>query len=479
MSGFRKPGKDLPMSCDPVIRVSDVSKHYLIYERPEDRLKQMILPKLARVTKRGGRQYYRDFPAVSHVSFEVGRGETLGIVGRNGSGKSTLLQMICGTLTPTGGSIEVRGRIAALLELGSGFNPEFTGRENVFLNAAILGLSNEETRDRFDAIAAFADIGHFMDQPVKSYSSGMYVRLAFAVAINVDPDILIVDEALAVGDEAFQRKCYARIEAIRASGATILFVSHGAQTVVQLCDRAIMIDRGEKLMEGRPKTVINHYQRMMSLTGEEAEDAREAIKFANGWGEDISSEAPHSDLITTRPAAATDSKTKAWFDPALISAAKMEYPRKGATVSDIKIIDVENNQVNNLILNHKYYFEYTVKFDISMSNVNFSMFVKSINGVEIAGQHAFPYDSHINVEAGESVTVTLPFDCPFLPGTYSCNCGVFTRAGHDIDIRHRILDAVLFRVLPVDAHYSRLGMIDLCPDNRAVRIERKAGQTLP
>ena len=260
------------MSSDGIaIRVRDVSKHYFLYARPEDRLKQSIVPRLQRLAGRTPAKYYRDFAALNGVSFEVRRGETVGIIGRNGSGKSTLLQIICGTLQPSSGSVEVNGRIAALLELGAGFNAEYTGRENVYLNAAILGLARSEIDQRFEAIARFADIGEFIDQPVKTYSSGMYVRLAFATAINVDPDILVVDEALAVGDEAFQRKCYARIEEIQAKGGTILFVSHAAQTIVQLCSRALLIDGGELLLEGRPKIVTGQYQRLMNASANHAD----------------------------------------------------------------------------------------------------------------------------------------------------------------------------------------------------------------
>ncbi|MEX5494519.1 ABC transporter ATP-binding protein, partial [Pseudomonas asgharzadehiana] len=196
------------MSSEVAIKVENLSKCYHIYDQPRDRLRQFVLPPVQRTLGMRSRQYYREFWALRGVNFEVKKGETVGIVGRNGSGKSTLLQMICGTLNPTDGSIQTQGRVAALLELGAGFNPEFTGRENVYLNAAILGLSKEETDQRFDDIAAFAEIGTFIEQPIRSYSSGMIVRLAFAVAINVDPDILIVDEALSVGDELFQRKCF-------------------------------------------------------------------------------------------------------------------------------------------------------------------------------------------------------------------------------------------------------------------------------
>ena len=196
------------MSSEIAIKVENLSKCYHIYDQPRDRLKQMILPRMQRAIGMQPRQYFREFWALKDVSFEVKKGETVGIIGRNGSGKSTLLQMVCGTLNPTSGSIQTSGRIAALLELGSGFNPEFTGRENVYLNGAVLGLSRDEIDVRFDEIAAFAEIGEFIDQPVKTYSSGMMVRLAFAVAINVDPQILVVDEALSVGDELFQRKCF-------------------------------------------------------------------------------------------------------------------------------------------------------------------------------------------------------------------------------------------------------------------------------
>ena len=206
------------MSSDVAIKVDNLCKCYQIYDKPRDRLFQMLM--------RGHRQYYREFWALTDVSFEIKRGETVGIIGRNGSGKSTLLQMVCGTLNPTSGSIQTSGRIAALLELGSGFNFEFTGRENVYMNGSVLGLSKEEIDACFDDIAAFADIGDFIEQPVKTYSSGMMVRLAFAVQATIEPDILIVDEALAVGDEKFQRKCFARLEALKARGTSILFVSH-------------------------------------------------------------------------------------------------------------------------------------------------------------------------------------------------------------------------------------------------------------
>ena len=226
------------------IRIKGVSKYFPIYDTPRDRLKQMVMPRLHRLFARAPRRYHREFWALNEVSFDIRRGETVGIIGRNGAGKSTLLQIISGTLNPSAGKVETRGRIAALLELGAGFNPEFTGRENVFMNGSILGLSHEEVARRFDEIAAFADIGEFIDQPVKTYSSGMYVRLAFAVQACVDPEILIVDEALAVGDIGFQYKCFKRMEALREKGVTILMVTHSTGSILEYADRCIVLDGG-------------------------------------------------------------------------------------------------------------------------------------------------------------------------------------------------------------------------------------------
>ena len=245
-------------SNDIAIRVSNLSKCYEIYDNPRDRLKRFVMPRLMKMAGKVSKQYFREFWALKEVSFEIKKGETVGIIGRNGSGKSTLLQMICGTLTPTSGSIETNGRIAALLELGSGFNPEFTGRENVYMNASVLGLTNQEIDDRFDDIAAFADIGDFIEQPVKIYSSGMMVRLAFAVIAHVDADILVVDEALAVGDAIFTQKCMRYIRSFQKHGA-LLFVSHDMSAIQNLCKSALWLDHGAIQQKGISKNVAESY----------------------------------------------------------------------------------------------------------------------------------------------------------------------------------------------------------------------------
>ncbi|WP_441229156.1 ABC transporter ATP-binding protein [Tardiphaga sp. 215_C5_N2_1] len=281
------------MSSDKaVIQVRDLAKRYDIYENPRDRLKQLVIPRLSKMASYAGLKkrdeapvYHRAFWALQGISFEVRPGETLGIIGRNGSGKSTLLQIIAGTLSPTAGEVNVTGRVAALLELGSGFNPEFSGRENVLLNARILGLNRDQIEARYDQIAAFADIGDFIDQPVKTYSSGMFVRLAFAVQAHIDASIVIIDEALAVGDVFFRQKCYARLEEIRASGAAVLLVSHAMTDIEQFCDRAILLDHGKTSFigdatEASKKYYHLHQKRLLKIEIEP--DGAQVAKSAVG-----------------------------------------------------------------------------------------------------------------------------------------------------------------------------------------------------
>ena len=260
------------MGEELAISLNNVSKCFKRYDRPVDRLKEVLLP---------SKNYADVFWALRDINLEIPKGKSVGIVGRNGSGKSTLLQIIAGTLTPTTGKIQVNGRISALLELGSGFNPEFTGRQNVFFNGRLLGLTQKEIENKFDEIAGFADIGDFIEQPVKTYSSGMFIRLAFAVATSVTPDLLIVDEALSVGDEAFQRKCFARIQSIQGRGGTILFVSHSASSIVELCKYAILISHGEILLSGSPKVIVSKYQKLIYAPADRIERLTQEIRDLN------------------------------------------------------------------------------------------------------------------------------------------------------------------------------------------------------
>jgi len=420
------------------IRVTDVTKRYMMYARPEDRLKQSVVPRLERLIGRPPTKFYKDFDALHGVSFEVGRGETVGIIGRNGSGKSTLLQVICGTLTPTSGTVEVRGRIAALLELGAGFNPEFSGRENVYMNAAILGLSREETHSRFEAITKFADIGDFLEHPVKTYSSGMFVRLAFAVAVNVDPDILVVDEALSVGDEAFQRKCFARIEQIKDRGATILFVSHGAQTIVQLCDRAILMDAGEKLLDGAPRHLINHYQRLINSSEEAAPKVRSAI---------IESRLTSGE-VTGSPATPTVVPVVDEFNPDLTSESIAFLEERGVRIHDIELRNLSGSQANLLARGKRYVFTYKILALENVSNIDVGMSVRSTTGLTLCGatSHGTTELSVRNYYAGQLVSISFEFDCRMLPGIFFLGCSVFGSSTSHEGILHRVTDAVLVRV---------------------------------
>ncbi len=446
------------MSSEIAIRVDKLSKCFQVYAQPHDRLKQSILPRLQRVVGASPKKYHRDFWALREVSFEVRKGETVGIIGRNGSGKSTLLQLICGTLNPTGGSIEAHGRIAALLELGSGFNPEFTGRENVYLNAAVLGLSRQETDARFDDIAAFADIGDFIEQPVKTYSSGMLVRLAFAVAINVDPEILIVDEALSVGDELFQRKCFSRIEAIRAKGATILFVSHSGAQIVELCDRAVLLDSGENIAHGMPKKIVGQYQKLLYAPADKRAILREQIRQGNQQQEGAQ---PQLETGAAAGTAEEEVRLAESYDPSLLPSSTIEYESHGAHIENPHLVDQRGRQVNSLIAGNRYRYRYTVRFDRSANNVRFGMLIKTVSGLELGGaQSAIALkDSLVTVAAGTTYRVEFAFVAALNAGTYFLNAGVMGSTHGDDGYLHRMIDVAMFRVMP-DSSRLLTGIMD-------------------
>lgn len=394
---------------------------------------------------------------------QVKRGETVGIIGRNGCGKSTLLQIVCRTLQPTGGSVEINGQIAALLELGSGFNPEFTGRENVYMNGAILGLSRDEIDRRFDAIARFAGIGQFIEQPVKIYSSGMYVRLAFATAINVDPDILVVDEALSVGDEAFQRKCFARIEDIKDKGCTILFVSHSGQAIVQLCDRAILLDSGDLLLDGRPKAVVSQYQRLANSSAEAAPGIRASILKMRDVG--IGIEAPAS---AGAAAAAEKPETAApraaaeladYYDPGLQSQSVVAQEECGARIRDVRILAMDEKPVNVLSTGKRYVIEYWTDFARDARKIGFGIGVRTKTGFLLGGARC-EADRTVSATKGSSRLARFEFSCSLLPGYYFVNCHVRGITDTEEISLHRVVDAVIFRVA-FDGDLLPSGTVDL------------------
>lgn len=426
------------------VRVEGLSKCYQIYDRPQDRLRQAIMPRLRALTGRTPGRYYREFWALREVSFEVARGETVGIIGRNGSGKSTLLQMICGTLEPTTGAVETRGRIAALLELGAGFNPEFTGRENVYLNATVLGLSQVEINARFEQIVAFADIGDFIEQPVKHYSSGMYARLAFAVAINVDPDILIVDEALAVGDEPFQRKCFARIEQISQAGGTILFVSHASGTIVELCDRALVLHSGEQIFVGKPKHAVGIYHKLVNLSADQVAGLIPEIDQLSAKGAE--NDVPKDDAVPPCAVQPEIGLERAYFDAHLRSVSTISYQPNGGQILEPRITRLDTDeQVNCLISGETYRFRYRIELLRDHSGLRLYSAIKTVAGVILGGGTWPPLGMPgCDMAAGDDHQVSFIFCCRLNAGMYFFNCGV---EAPDSTLVHRIIDALPFRVL--------------------------------
>ncbi|KRA17707.1 MULTISPECIES: ABC transporter ATP-binding protein [unclassified Lysobacter] len=410
------------------IVVSDVGKCYQIYERPQDRLKQALLPRLDRMAGLKPRAYFREFWALRGLSMTVARGETVGIVGRNGSGKSTLLQIVCGTLSPTSGDVAISGRVGALLELGSGFNPEFTGRENVYMNGAILGMSEQEIASKYDDIVAFADIGEFIEQPVKTYSSGMYVRLAFAVIAHADADILIIDEALSVGDVFFGQKCMRFLRDFQKRG-TVLFVSHDAGAVTMLCDRALWLDGGQVVMDGPAKEVCEAYN--ASVYGHRPDPSKPAaIAVAAASDGDEASQTDAAQDVAAIDAADPDA-----FDPSLDRSSMrvfrfdpdaQSFGDGGATMTSIRLENaegrglslLEGGQIVRLII------EATANRRIPSPVIGFML-------KDRLGQHLFGTNTYRDgepakaVEAGRQVRAIFEFRVPFLqPGRYTIDAAL-------------------------------------------------------
>ena len=432
-----------------VIRVDGVGKSYRMYDSPSHRLWQGLFG--------SHRTFFREFWALRGVGFEVRRGETLGIVGRNGSGKSTLLQMIAGTLRPTEGSVQVQGRVAALLELGSGFNPEFTGRENVYLNAAILGLSRDETERRFDAIIAFADIGEFIDQPVRTYSSGMAVRLAFAVIAHVDADVLIIDEALSVGDAYFAQKCMRFLREFREHG-TLLFVSHDAGAVIALCERAAWLENGALRMVGTAREVVEtylaelHVSERERLAGEQV--ALERVVAPIGE-EDV---AP---AIATRE----DVDAGAFAMPGE-AQNRLVFGAGKARIRDVRLL--QENSEPALVLRGGEVVELAIDAEAlqSVEGLIFGFYVKDRLGQRVFGENSFlAYrDAPVAGDAGEALRARFRFRMPVLaPGIYMIDVAVASGTQLDHTQQHWIHDALDFRVVEHAACFGLVGvpMIDV------------------
>jgi lipopolysaccharide transport system ATP-binding protein len=426
-------------SDDIVIRVQNLSKIYQIYDAPRDRLKQFVVPRLQRLVRHEPRRFFREFWALKDVSFAVSKGETVGIIGRNGSGKSTLLQLICGTLYPSAGHIEVRGRVAALLELGSGFNPEFTGRENVYLNAGVLGLTHEETKQRFESIENFADIGDYIDQPVKTYSSGMVVRLAFAVIAHVNADILVIDEALAVGDAFFAQKCMRFLRDFMKVGS-ILFVSHDTGAVRNLCKTAIWLEKGQVLKEGSPREVCELYLEAF-FEAQQGKGTTTKLKVVKNSDRSGSPKDQRLQFINTSNLR-NDLRIFV-FDPEAAA-----FGQGGAIITNVGFFDERGSALNWIIGGEVVCLEITAECRTPLSSPIVGFYIKDRLGQPLFGDNTYLsyLDEPQSCKSGDSLRARFIFEMPRLAsGNYTVTVAIADGTQQDHVQHYWIHDAVHFK----------------------------------
>ena len=401
------------------IQVKHLDKMYKLYNKPSDRLKEAL----------GFKVPVREHYALRDVSFEVKRGETVGIIGTNGSGKSTILKIITGVLNPTGGEVVVDGRISALLELGAGFNMEYTGIENVYLNGTMMGFSREEIDARLQDILDFADIGDFVHQPVKAYSSGMFVRLAFAVAINIDPEILIVDEELSVGDVFFQAKCYRKFEEFKKMGRTILFVSHDLSSIARYCDRVVLLNKGVKLEEGSPKQMVDMYKQL--LVGQDP--AKQQIQ--------------------------EEKPKESWSEEFQVNPNMLEYGSKLAEITDFAVIDDKGRSTNTIEKGSTFQIRMKVVFHEAIQEPIMAYTFKDIKGTEITGTNTMFEKMHIeHSDEGDICTVTFTQKMFLQGGEYLLAFGCTGYRDGEFTVFHRLYDACNITVV---SEQNTVGFYDM------------------
>jgi lipopolysaccharide transport system ATP-binding protein len=462
------------MSFDEVVvQVRGLGKKYDIYAQPADRLRQMVLPRMQRLLGRPPRQYFREFWALRDVSFDMRRGETVGIIGRNGSGKSTLLQTVCGTLHPSDGDVQTHGRIAALLELGAGFNPEFTGRENVYLSGLLYGIPEGELRKRFDSILRFADIGDFIDQPVKTYSSGMYVRLAFAIAAHVDADTLIIDEALSVGDVRFTQKCMRYLRDFQQRG-TLLFVSHDASAVTNLCDRAIWLEGGRVVADAAARDVVERYLATQHAADRATLGENVSVEGCAPQERPMAgqSEVPRDVVDVRRPLLrhpANDRLEVFEFDP---GAHGSEFGAGAARIVNVALLDdagqpqrlLEGGEVSELRI--------VAEVAHSFERPIFGFYVKDRLGQRLFGDNTYLSYREIPLiaRAGERLCARFRFRMPTLPnGDYSVDVALASGTQADHTQQHWIHDALTFRASESTMRHGLVGV-----PMHSIEIEQEA-----
>jgi teichoic acid transport system ATP-binding protein len=416
------------MNDDIAIRIKNITKTYTLYKSHADRVKETFHP--------FRKKYHRPFNALNNVSLDVKRGETVGIIGRNGGGKSTMLQIICGILQPTSGSVEVAGRVSALLELGAGFNPEFTGRQNVYINAAILGMNHEEIGAHFDDIAAFADIGDFIDQPVKTYSSGMYVRLAFAIAINVDPDILLVDEALSVGDTIFQSRCFAKFREFQEKGITIVLVTHSLDLITRFCSTAHLLEQGQVHASGFPKDVVDEYNRLIVKCSGQA-----PVEMVHSY--------ETQGII----------KAKQWNGLFQVNPDENRYGNGKAEILEAGIFSMDGTPSQTLLQGEIYEFRLKVRFKDTIPNPILAYTVKDVKGFDISGTNTL----YQNIDTGtvnedDVLLATFTHKILLNPGGYLLSFGCAGFENGEYVVYERRYDYLSFDVTSTRAS---VGFFDL------------------
>lgn len=456
------------MSSETIIKAASLGKCYQIYETPSERLKQMLYPRAARMLGRHANPRYREFWALRGVDFEIARGETVGILGRNGSGKTTLLQVLCGTLPATEGHCEVHGRVAALLELGAGFKPEFTGRENVLINSAILGVPEAQARERMRDVIAFSELEEVIDRPVKTYSSGMYVRLAFSAAIHVDPDVLVVDEALAVGDARFQAKCFRRINEMKERGVTILFVSHATEQIAMHCSRALLLDQGRLIDDGHPREVSNRYLDLLfghSSTEREqiVDEGRVAAVNAANAASSLDEEAR---VAHAQPevAAFIDGTGHAGFTERT-SHNPNEY-RWGdgrAEVLDYLLVAGGRVDPTQLFADEDAELYVRIRFRDAVATPVFGFLIKNLGGLMLSGCNSRDAGKawgsrYRPVAAGETVICKFGFSPRFESGDYLMSLGVSEDHSGELTPLDRRYDSILVKIENREANY---GLVDI------------------
>lgn len=450
------------MSDDIAIKINDVTKLYKLYDKPTDRLKESL--GLSKAKK------YKEHYALRNVSFDVKRGECVGIIGTNGAGKSTILKIITGVLNPTAGEVQINGRISALLELGAGFNMEYTGIENVYLNGSMIGFSREEIDTKLQDILEFADIGDFVYQPVKTYSSGMFVRLAFAVAINIDPEILIVDEALSVGDVFFQLKCFKKFEEFKKQGKTILFVSHDLSSIEKYCDKAILLDHGRNVGEGTPIDIINKYKKIM--TGMTVEEVEEQEKRKAEIKELVSDAAEETDKdiaeeVSTQNTEFSLTPEIPWKESFDLNPNLDEYGDMGAKIIDIGVFDEDNNLTTTIIKGSKFTLRSKIEFMTEIDDPIFTYTFKTLKGQDITGTNTMYEKAGVGkAQAGDIYVASFTQEMNLQGGEYLLSMSCTSFVNGDLVAHDRLYDVLNISVV---SDKNTVGFYDM---NSKVQIDK-------